>query len=203
LSASDTQRVRQAVERAEASTAGEVCVVVTERSDDYAEVRSPWALAVTVLGGFLVYQAWPLLPAGWVFAVQAPLAVAIYWALGLPLVLRAIVPRTRQVTAVESKAKQLMLDLGVIETRDRSGVLILVSEAERRIRILADRGIHARVGETGWQGYVDSVVDAVRRGHAADGLCQVIESIGATLAEAFPPRVDDTNELPDDVLRVP
>ncbi len=189
--------------RAEASSAGELRVVVTPRSDDYAIPRSVVSLAIVVVGGYLVYETWPLLPSAWIFAGQALLAVLCWWGLGQSLLLRVIVPRATQAAAVDSKAKQLMLDLGVIETRDRSGVLILVSEAERRVQILADRGIHERVGSGGWEQHVGSVVDAVRRGKAADGLCQVIDGIGATLAEAFPPRPDDVNELPDEVLRVP
>jgi putative membrane protein len=80
-------------------------------------------------------------------------------------------------------------------------MLILVSELERRVVILGDRGIHERVGDAGWQEHVDHVIDAIHRGELARGLLDVIERLGATHAAANPVRGDDTNELPDELVR--
>ena len=54
--------------------------------------------------------------------------------------MRLIVPSRYQQDCVSAKTKQAFIELGVTETRDRSGVLILLSEAEHRVEILADRG---------------------------------------------------------------
>ena len=80
-------------------------------------------------------------------------------------------------------------------------MLILVSELERRVVILGDRGIHERVGDAGWREHVDHVVEAIHDGDLARGLLDVIERLGAAHAAANPVRNDDTNELPDDLLR--
>jgi putative membrane protein len=118
----------------------------------------------------------------------------------LPVLLRWITPRAVQRRAVSDRVKQLFLELGVIETRDRSGVLVFLSELERRVEILGDRGIHEHVGNEAWQAMVDELVGAIRGGRAADGLATIIGRIGRELAAKFPPRADDTNELPDQVV---
>jgi putative membrane protein len=102
--------------------------------------------------------------------------------------------------AVSDRVKQLFLELGIIETRDRSGVLVYLSELERRVEILADRGIHEHVGNQAWQAMVDELVGAIKGGRAAEGLATIIGRIGQELAAKFPPRPDDTNELPDEVV---
>jgi putative membrane protein len=90
----------------------------------------------------------------------------------------------------------------VTETRERSGVLLFLSEAERRVELLADRGIHERVGTEDWQALVNAVVESIRTGHAGDGIASAVDAIGARLAQHFPPSPDDINELPDEPRRV-
>jgi putative membrane protein len=128
--------------------------------------------------------------------------VGLYWLSGLAWFTRTLVPEELCRQKVSARAKQLFLEHGVTETRDRSGVLVYLSEAEHRIEILADRGVHERVGKDGWQRTVDGVVQAIRAGQAGQGVLAAIETIGAALAEHFPPRPDDVNELSDAVVRL-
>jgi putative membrane protein len=103
---------------------------------------------------------------------------------------------------VAARARQLFVEHGITETRDRSGVLVYLSEAEHRIEILADRGVHQRVGAEGWQRMVDGVVKAIQQGEAGKGVLAAVDAIGAVLVEHFPRRTDDVNELSDAVVRL-
>lgn len=198
----EAEQIRRTVTLVEKTTAGELAVVVTQRSDDYAFHRSITCLVTTVAGGWLVYQGFPLLPSAWVFGGQAVVWALCWWLSAWPPLLRSIVPRSVREQAVVAKTKQIFIDYGVTETRDRSGVLIFISEAEHQVHILADRGVHERVGDVGWNKYVGGIVDAIRAGRTAAGLCEQLTSIGVVLAENFPPRPDDDNELPDELVRV-
>jgi putative membrane protein len=110
-----------------------------------------------------------------------------------------MIPRPVQRKAVADRVKQLFIELGVTETRDRSGTLIVLSALERRIEILGDRGIHEHLGTQAWQELVESFTRLARSGSAADGLSLVITRLGRELSTHFPPRNDDVNELPDDI----
>jgi len=131
---------------------------------------------------------------------QALLAILLYWLLGFPALLRRITPRAAQRQAVSDRVKQLFIERGVIETRDRSGVLILLSALERRVEILGDRGIHEHLGNNVWQTMVNQLTTAIDVGKAAEGLANIIERLGRELSSKFPARPDDTDELPNRIV---
>lgn len=202
LTADDAKRVREAIEGVERSTAGEIMVVVAARSDHYADVRGFVALIGAIAAAWVLYWFLPTVPSGYIFGGEVVLWIALFWLTGLGPILRTIVPAARLSVAVDNKAKQVFIDHGLTETRDRSGVLILVSELEHRVEILADRGIHEVVGNEGWEREVNVILRGIGAGRAADGLREAVEHIGARLSETFPPRSDDTNELSDHVRYV-
>ena len=77
---------------------------------------------------------------------------------------------------------------------------MMLSELEHQVVILGDAGIHAHIGDPGWAGYVGRVVEGVGTGQTANSLVSVLSDLGKVLAEHFPPRHDDTNELSNDVV---
>lgn len=85
---------------------------------------------------------------------------------------------------------------GITRTRNRTGVLIFVSLAERYARIIADEGIAAKVHNAEWQGAVDALTAHMRDGRVALGFIAAIERCGAVLAAHAPPD-GSPNELPD------
>lgn len=184
----------------EAQTAGEIVTVVLKRSSSYSAYRVGWAAALAVLLAALIHLAWPLMPAMELLGAQALLFLFAHWTLGHAAILRLIVPRRIQHQATHRRAQRLFLECGVVETRDRSGVLIVLSELEHRVEIMGDRGIHEQLGAAAWQALVEHLVGSIRRGRVVDGLRSVIEKLGQELSAKFPPRPDDTNELANHVI---
>ena len=88
--------------------------------------------------------------------------------------------------------------LGMSLTRDRNAVLFFVSVRSRRLAVIGDTGIHACVPPNFWEGVVRAVESGLARGKHADALIDGIAMVGARLAEHFPPRPGDVNELPDE-----
>jgi len=199
LSEAEGKQVTEAVARAEKNTAGELVVVVTHRSDDYALIRAVLSLLLAVGLAQEAHHFWPDEPFGYLLLLLAAACAGLYWLLGRGPLLRLVVPAARRSKRVSERALRAFSEEGVSNTRDRSGVLVFVSEVERRVVILADRGIDARVEKGEWQNDVDSLVAAIGRGETGQGLVAAIERIGGILADAFPPRPDDANELPDEV----
>jgi putative membrane protein len=201
-SETDTKLIAERVAAAELRTAGEIVIAVARRSAEYGRERAFVSCVATLLWALLVYHFLPQVPEIWVLCGQAPIALAAWWLSGLPALLHRWVPRAVQASAVHARAQQLFLELGVTETRQRSGVLLLLSESERRVELLADRGIHERVGSERWQALVQAVSAAIAEGKAAQGVGAAVDSIGEALAQHFPREADDTNELPDAVRRI-
>jgi len=203
LSSEDRKRIEATIAEVEQYTAGEIVVVVVPRCDDYALWRGAAASGLSLFCATLLYEFVWFAPGLWAFLAQIPLLVLFYWSFGLGPLARLIVPKHVRAACEEDRAKQVFLDRGLTQTRDRSGVLLLVSELEHRVQILADAGIHERVGVEGWRAHVSNLVAAIRNGRAGTGVCTAIAEVGAELAEAFPPRPDDADELPNEVVVMP
>jgi putative membrane protein len=60
------------------------------------------------------------------------------------------VERTRVNAAVQEAAIAHFFNHGLYRTRDKTGLLVLLSVFERRVWILADRGINAKVPQSEW-----------------------------------------------------
>ena len=98
-------------------------------------------------------------------------------------------------------ARRWFQRLAMHETAERNGILIYVAAAERAFAVLGDSGIHERVGASFWEAVRDAMTDEFKKGAFAAGLIRAIETVGERLAEHFPHRSDDRNELPDGVSR--
>jgi putative membrane protein len=114
---------------------------------------------------------------------------------------RLLISKRAAEQAVEVRAFAVFAGRGLHRTRERTGLLILLSELERRVVILGDSGIHAVVGEGGWRVHVDRIVQAIHDGRAGQGVLETLEVLEPVLAERAPRSADDTNELENRVVR--
>lgn len=101
--------------------------------------------------------------------------------------------------AVELRALQEFKKMGVHKTKERTGVLLMVSVAERRIRIIADEGIHSRVKDGTWDRIVEMLTLKIKEGKQKDGIVAAIAAVGEILSQHFPFRKGDTNEISNEV----
>ena len=63
--------------------------------------------------------------------------------------------------------------------------------------LLADSGIDEKIEQSKWQNIVNHVTAGVKQGNFSDHLVQAIRDCGSILAEHFPVKDDNTNELPN------
>jgi putative membrane protein len=205
FSDADLQAVREAATLAEIETSGEVVPYVVGRCDDYPETLWKAAMWSSILvttaagvlhllggywGGFGVL--WITLPA--VAGAGAGALLAWCW----PGLRRLLVTPSALEQRVERRAALAFLDEEVFATRDRTGILIFLALFERRVLVLADSGINAKVEQSEWDGLVGRLREGVQRGEAATALVVAIEECGRLLAERkVEPRADDANELRD------
>ena len=101
---------------------------------------------------------------------------------------------------VAARARSVFGRLGVWDTQDNSGVLLYLQLAERRVEIVADRGIAARVGPEQWQALCAQFADDMRNGAAEAAVLACIGRIHALLEAHFPAAEDNPREFPDDPI---
>jgi hypothetical protein len=119
---------------------------------------------------------------------EGQIRFAVEHALDLPQLLAGLPARERAV--------DVFSQLRVWDTEHNNGVLIYLLLADRDVEIVADRGIHVRVGE-GWEAICRRMEERFRRGEFEDGMLEGIHAVGEYLERHFPSQRKGANELPD------
>ena len=209
LSEGDRERVRQAVHAAEQQTRAEIVPMIVARSGLYRDAQH-WAgliTALTTLTVLLTIEAsW--FPWGWHASNAAWLVLAVTlayvggsWIGMLPPVLCLLTSPTRMRHKVALRAERAFAQHAISQTRERTGVLILLSMLERQIYVLPDRSLTELVSADRWKQVVQAAVERLQRGDIAAGLSNAIAACGVVLADACPARPgENPNELPDQVI---
>jgi uncharacterized membrane protein len=99
--------------------------------------------------------------------------------------------------SARARALDVFSQLRVWDTEENNGVLIYLLLADRDIEIVADRGISAKVAPQAWEAICRRMEAALARGQLGRALVAGIEEVSRHLAEHFPARAGDVNELPD------
>ncbi|HEY6950928.1 MAG TPA: TPM domain-containing protein [Bacteroidota bacterium] len=205
FSQADLDRIAEAVRAAESKTSGEIVPYYVSQSDEYtiADWRGGVVLAaVAMLASVFVYtmsKTW--LPYGVLEMSGTTLAAYL---LGIVLS-RSVTPYRRFLVGhktidlrVHQRASLAFLAEEVFKTRERTGILIFLSFFERKVVVLGDAGINAKVKQSEWDTIVRIIVDGVKKGKTTDGLVEAISQCGELLGQhGVDRRRDDTDELSD------
>jgi putative membrane protein len=214
MSLADHDRIHAAIAQAEQRTSGEIFCVVAKESGHYREAPFAWAAGAALLApplslvlglkpGFFLAAVRVVLENGWMAsrvggrsaeaatalvgyaAVQIMLFVIVLTLVSLAPVRRALTPGALKQAQVHANAMEQFAHR-LHATRADTGILIFASLAERRVEIIADEAIHAKVAPGTWDKAVAAALGPLRHGDAAAGLIAAIEICGAVLAEHYP-----------------
>lgn len=92
--------------------------------------------------------------------------------------------------SARERALEVFSELRVWDTADNNGVLIFLLLADHDVEIIADRGIHARVGGEGWEHVCQRMEAQLRTGDLTGGVVGGIRAVGHHLTAHFPRRAD-------------
>lgn len=204
----DTLRAR--VEEAEKGTPGEIVVFVAPRSGSYEAAL--WrggavGLLLSIALWFVLALSWRGWGMTWlwspIFAVGLSGLGSITGAVlahRSARFLRVLAGKKLLAHQVHHRAQQTFLEQGVAETAARTGILLFVSLLERRIEIVADKGINAIVPVDQWQEIVDLIRRGLADGEIVRGLSDGIAACGEVLRRSgISGSESDLNELSDDI----
>ena len=198
------ERIEAAIAEAESNTSGEIVPLLVRRSSTVGHVPlvsftllllfvylSDLPAHLAELGG----PYWVWLGGCWLLAGGLALGLS-----RLDAAQRLLTPRIDQIRQVDLRAEIEFYELEMSQTRDRTGILLLVSLMEHRAVVLADRSIAEKLDAEIWQEPVDLMIQGVKRGDLAAGLAQAIQRCGELLSPHFPIADDDLNELRDHLV---
>lgn len=207
LSEANQQEIEACVRAAESRTRGEFVVVVAPASHHYPTAgllgATAFALPVAValspmLGGVLWVGPSNL----WVFlSVLIPLFIVFYEAVRrIPHLKRFFISAAEMEAEVREAAHVQFFRKGLHRTAEETGVLFYVSVFERRVWVIGDRGVNTRVSEAYWADASDGIVQAIRAGRTAEGICRAVTELAEVLEQSLPVRPLNPDELKNVII---
>ncbi len=219
-------RIGDAIAEAESKTSGEIFCVLARRVSSYRDISLGWAAAAALLLplGLIPFgfdPAWiPGMGDGWQAAhlsstdvvvgqslaayalIQSAVFVTAFLVTSIPGVRRFVTPRSVRRARVRRAAMEQFLAHGLHVTRERTGVLIFAALADHQVEVVADEGIHSKVDQAIWADAVEALARGMKNDDPAAGFEAAIGLCGAVLAEHFPPRAENPNEIEDRLVLI-
>ncbi|MBP8072824.1 MAG: TPM domain-containing protein [Brevundimonas sp.] len=219
-------RIGDAIAAAESKTSGEIFCVLARRVSSYRDISLGWAAAAALLLplGLIPFgfdPAWiPGMGDGWQAAhlsstdvvvgqslaayalIQSAVFVTAFLVTSIPGVRRFVTPRSVRRARVRRAAMEQFLAHGLHVTRERTGVLIFAALADHQVEVVADEGIHSKVDQAIWADAVEALARGMKNDDPAAGFEAAIGLCGAVLAEHFPPRAENPNEIEDRLVLI-
>ncbi|WP_022964387.1 TPM domain-containing protein [Halopseudomonas pelagia] len=199
LTQSEQQQVADAIDRIELTTDAEVVTVLAAQADDYHYIPLLWAslVALVLPGAVLLFSDW--LGAGQLLLVQWVIFIVLALLFRLPMVLTRLIPAPVRHWRASNLARRQFIELNLHHTEADTGMLIFVSEAERYVEILVDRGISNRIDDAVWEAIVQRFTSQVHDGEVLQGFLTCIQACGEQL-QLHVPATHERNELPNRLI---
>ena len=201
LSDQDRVRISNAVRAVEDKTSGEIVCVLAQTSSD-ARALPMFLASVMALASPWLLVAFTTMTVYRILAFQVAVFVALLVLLCMPQIRVLLMPRRAQRAAAYQAAREQFVVRGIARKKDRCGILIFVSLAERYARIIPDEGIAARVPQADWQAAIDALIAHMREERIAEGFIAAIELCGEKLVQHFPRTETKRDELPDRIYLI-
>ena len=192
----DVDKIVNAVEKSERLTSAEFVVALEPNSGSYHDIDLFFAVSLNFIvmlfaffGPIVVSQDWVplnliiLFALAWVFSAYTP------------FIRRLFCSSKRLERQVKEQAQLQFLNQGVTQTRGRTGVMVLVSQLEARVAVVADSGVMRAVGDDKWERLMREIQDGFDGGDLSETAVQAVEKLGEFLAEPLPVDKDDIDEL--------
>ena len=208
----ENEKIRQTTVAAESRTIGEIAVVVVDHSSLYLEAE--------VIGGIFLSGLVSLILTEVAFHVSEPvsefffhstvwlfipLAILLFYPCRLlfkcvPSLKFAFIGKRRRERAVKERAVKAFYEKGLYKTKENTGMLFFLSLLERKVWVLADKGIHGKIHQDTLNRLAGIVSKGVKEGRSCEALCEAIKEAGDLLAKLYPSAGTYVDELPDGVI---
>ena len=194
-------KIEEAIHEVERSTMGEVVAMVVDSSDRYPEAA--------VTGGVFLASVVSLTASKFFLGSSLWYFILLQFFLFFPFrfFLEAspffksmfIGPRSKE-ERVRQRALEAFYEKGLYKTRGNTGVLFFLSLYERKVRVLADKGIYEKIHQDTIEYFAKAVSQGMKEGRGCEALCEAVREAGQLLSKHFPLEPGDINELSNKVI---
>lgn len=181
----------------EKRTDAELVLIVRARSHSYAAANYLFGALLAFAGlNFLLFSPFNF------HQYWVPIDIALLFVLGAYIssrsnaVRRWLTRKSVRHKSVRESAAAMFYEAGIANTKAEMGVLVYLSLLERRLELIADRGVLKAVPALEWNQVLFDLHEAGKQPHP-ETLSAGLEKLGVLLALHIPAGTENPNELPD------
>ena len=188
------------VAQIEARSGAEVVVAVQSQAGSYVDVHWKWTtLAMTLTLGLMIYSPFVFNTSGLLLNVLFAGLLGYLSSWRLPPLRRWLTTGSRRQKQVSDSTLLAFERLRISHTRQRVGLLLLVSWFENRALLRPDVGLTGRVPGAVWNRLQQQLDEATTRVQLEQAVTRVLEELVEPLHQGVPLASDDQNELSNEV----
>lgn len=208
----DCDAIKHAIVEAEKHTSGEILPVVASASGRYDRAEDIFGLffsLICVAVGWYwfhtngVKASWDTFNFG-----LTSILLTIFFGFIIGVLLTHIFPALRlpfiakleMEEEVDRAAAAAFQQNRLRNTRDSTGILIYISLYEHKVRILGDDAISGKLVHADWNHICDAIINGFKEKQYTDGIVEGIALSGKLLAEHFPIKEGDKDELSNELV---
>ncbi len=193
-------KIEERIKQLETRSSLEFVSLVSDRSSSYHFFKLSLALTLA----FMVFALYVLREAAQTFelslVISLGIGLAFYFLLSWAPLFRLLAPRRLLLSEVVEAAHSHFLSREIFATQKRCGILIYISELERAVYILADKGVSPYLRAEEWAALGNKLAIDLSSHGAGDTFLRALEELFDRLSPNFPPQHNDQNELPNKVV---
>jgi len=207
FSEAERDAIKQAITQAEENTSGEIIPVIASASGRYDRAEDVFGLFFSLLcvavGWVLFHNNTPT--DGWSSfnfdLIAILLTIFLSFVIGVllthlcPVLRLPFITKKEMEEEVERAAAAAFQHNRLRNTEDSTGILIYISLYEHQVKIVGDDGISAKLTHPDWQHICDAIINDFKESNYTNGIVEGINLSGKLLAEHFPIKEGDINEL--------
>ncbi len=212
FSEADRDAIKQAIVQAEQNTSGEIIPVIASASGRYDRAEDIFGLLFSLL---CVAIGWGL------FHNNAPtddwssfnfdltailLTMFLSFIIGVllthlcPVLRSPFITKQEMEEEVDHAAATAFQHNRLRNTADSTGILIYISLYEHQVKVVGDDGISAKLTHPDWQHICDAIIKEFKEKQYTNGIVDGIDLSGKLLAEHFPIKEGDQDELANELI---
>lgn len=181
----------------ERTTNAEIVIVVRACSGRYTHADFLFGAILAFLGLlFLLFSPFEFAHYWVAIDVAVLFVLGAYLSSRIDLIRRLLTTRTSREHAVRTHAAAMFYEAGIANTRAEMGLLVYLSLFERRLELIADRGVLKAVPAIEWNQQLFALHEAGRTPEI-ETILQGLRDLGTLLAKHLPATGENPDELPD------
>lgn len=212
FSTADHDTIKHAIVDAEKHTSGEIIPVVASASGRYDRAEDIFgiifSLICVAIGWYLFHNdtsttSW----SNFNFDLTSILLTILFSFISgvllthfFPVLRLPFIPDSEAETEVDRAAAAAFQQNRLRNTKDSTGILIYISLYEHQVRIMGDDAISVKLSQADWSRICDSIISSFKQKQYTTGIVDGISLTGKLLAEHFPIKEEDKDELANELI---